>query len=112
MRDEFISICKKMDKYCEIMNFKKYGAERDKIIEIFKKYEKDIDEAKNFYFPLFTHENRMVEVQAASHCLALGIYIDEAKAVLEKFTSEGGTLGFNVKMTLKVYSSQGYLKLY
>ena len=38
--------------------------------------------------------------------------IDEAKAVLERFTSAGGTLGFNVKMTLEVYSSQGYLKLY
>lgn len=60
---------------------------------------------------LLNDSNYCVQVWAASHCLGLGIYKDEAVCSLEQISNISGNEApsFEAKMTLEVWKEKGTL---
>ena len=95
-------------------DYKRGNEEGKKIILIFKILEKNRELALSSIPVLLSDSNVVTRSKAASHCLSLGINIDDAVKVLENVVKEekGNIFGFNAQMTLKVWRGQGYLKVY
>ena len=77
-------------------------------------FEKDIQTADSILSELLKHENACVRSGAATHCVALGIRLEEAENVLLDVakTSENRVISFNAWATLKVWKEQGFLSMY
>ena len=95
-------------------DYKTNNKEGKKLIKLFKEFEKDAELAILSLPNLFSHQNVVTRTDAAAHCLALNIYVDEALKTLASIAADekNGIFGFNAKMTLKVYHEQGFLKVY
>lgn len=94
-------------------DYKTGNKEIKRIIALFKILEKDIDLAKATLPLLFNNENITTRNRAASHCLSLKIFIDEAQKVLEEAAQEGiRSFSFEAEMVLKVWKEDGFLKVY
>ena len=95
-------------------DYKTNNKEGKIITGLFKYLEKNLELAKDTLPLLLDNENVVTRTKAATHCLALKVYIDKAVKILEKASEDenNGIFGFNAKMTLKVWHEQGYLKVY
>jgi hypothetical protein len=108
-------------KTCDILSettlegdYKRGNKEGEKVVDIFKILENNIELA-NITLPLlFNNENVSTRSKAAAHCIALNIRVNEAEAVLEEIARDegNGIFGFNAEMTLKVWRDRGYLLVY
>jgi len=87
--------------------------EGKKIINLFKILEKDNELAIEVVASLFENESVKVRNCAAAHCLALGIFEEQAVDVLEKISKLNMRIfSLEAEMTLKVWREQGFLKVY
>ena len=95
-------------------DYKTNNKEGKPILQIFKFLEKNKELASVTLPLLFTNRNIVTRTRAATHCLALNIFIEEAVKILEEAANneQVGIFGFNAEMTLKVWHKQGYLKMY
>ncbi|GHU83345.1 hypothetical protein AGMMS50284_6720 [Clostridia bacterium] len=76
--------------------------------------ENDIELAQNSLPQLFNDENVVTRSKSAAHCIALNIYVDEAKKILKNITldKENSIFASVAKLTLQALEKQGYLKVY
>lgn len=88
--------------------------EGQKLVEIFKYFEKNKELANCCIMDMFRSKNVVVRTKAAAYCLALNENIEMAQKVLMEISNkkENGIFAFNAKMTLEVWRKQGYLKIY
>ncbi len=88
--------------------------EGQKLVEIFKYFEKNKELANCCIMDMFQSKNVVVRTKAAAYCLALNENIEMAQKVLMEISNkkENGIFAFNAKMTLEVWRKQGYLKIY
>jgi hypothetical protein len=95
-------------------DYKTNNREGKIITKIFKYLESNLEFAKNTLPLLFNSENVFIRTEAAAHCLALKICINEAEKILKEASQDedNGIFGFNAEMTMKVWCEQGYLKIY
>ncbi len=112
--NQYIESCMILKETTLSGDYKRGNKEGKKIIKIFKLLENNVDIAKIALPSLFTHDNVVTRTKAASHCIALDIFINEAEKILENVANDkaNGIFGFNAEMTLKVWREQGYLKVY
>lgn len=115
------SILEQYDKSGRIMyqstlngDYKSNNIEGEKLIKIFKIFEKDRDLAWTCISEMLKSENVVIKTKAAAYCLALDMNIDIAKKILREISEDddNGIFGFNAKMTLEVWQKQGYLHIY
>lgn len=120
----------KLDKTCIIQQYEESGKlmyyatlngdyktnnkERDKLLKIFKIFEKNRGLANECIEELLKSNNVVVRTKAAAYCLALNENTTIAEKILEEISSkkENGIFGFNAKMVLKVWHDNGKLELY
>lgn len=97
-----------------VLEYKKNNRLVDKNFKLFKLLEADLDLARAVYGVLLTRDNSVTKLNAATECLSLGIYIDEAVRVLAEMAvmADNDMRCFNAKMTLEDWREQGYLKMY
>ena len=95
-------------------DYKKGNREGKKLIKIYKMMEQNIEWGHRCIDQLICNDHIEVKAEMAGYCLAMGYRVDDAVSLLEKIASDSsnGILGFNAKMTLKVWREKGYLKLY
>ncbi len=95
-------------------DYKTNNREGNKLLKIFKYFEKNIDFAKECIDALLKSSNVLVKSKAAAYCLALKYNINEAENILEEISvnDEYGIFSFTAEMTLKVWREEGELKLY
>lgn len=88
--------------------------EQQKLVKIFKYFEKNRVFATECLKVLLHNENVVVSNRAAGWFLALNENVDESvKVLLENSEKkEAGIFRFEAEMTLKVWKSQGYLRVY
>lgn len=88
--------------------------EGDKLVEIFKYFEKNREFAVCCITDMLQSENVVVRSKAAAYSLALNENVEMAQKVLKEISNkkENGIFAFNAKMTLDVWKKQGYLKIY
>lgn len=87
--------------------------EGKKIVNLFKILEKDNALAIEVLASLFENESVKVRICAAAHCLALGIFEEQAVDVLDKISKFNMRIfSLEAEMTLKVWCEQGFLKVY
>ena len=98
----------------ETGDYKTGNKEQPKLMRIFKYFEKNIEFAMECLKEMIHNERADVSNKAAAWCLALNENVDEAVRVLleNRQKKEAGIFGFEAKMTLKVWKSQGYLCMY
>lgn len=94
-------------------DYKKGNKSVYKIIDLYKYLENDLMLANEVYTELLKHENVEVRTYSSAHCLVLGIYINEAKKILEDISNDknNGIFCYNAEMTLKCWKN-GTLKIY
>lgn len=111
--DEYIRVGDVLQETYKNMDYKVGNREGKKLIRMFKILEKNLELAKDSLPSLFLSENEIVRVKAAASCIALGIFVKDAKTILEEVERVGDNINsFNAKMTLEVWRKQGYLKIY
>lgn len=111
--NEYIRIGNVLQETYKNMDYKVGNKEGKKIVRVFKIMENDLELAMKSLPELFSSENEIVRVKAAASSIALGIFVKEAKAVLEEVGRVGNNINsFNAKMTLEVWRKQRYLKVY
>lgn len=94
-------------------DYKTHNREMNKIIRVFKRFEKDKELAEVCLKTLLEYGHPFVQISAAAQCLALGMFIKEAEAALDKIgKEENNIIGFNAEMTLQVWKEKGKLELY
>lgn len=83
-----------------------------KIKKMFKYLERNIDVAKEILPQLLKHEIIDVRSIASSHCLMLGIYVEEAEKTLQEIANDEKKRiwAFETEMTLKVWK-EGNLRI-
>ena len=110
----YLAVCEVLKEAWLISDYRRGNREGKKIVNVFKELEKDITLALDTLPFLFEEPNPVARSKAAAHCISLGILINESVQVLEEVAvRESETvIGFNAKMTLKVWREQGYLKVY
>lgn len=107
IKEEYIKISLLSFKYRLEGNYRKENKQNPKLKKLFKYLKENIDLAKEILPELFTHENIKVREISALHCIALGIYIQEAQKILyniinyEEDTLENRIFAFDTKMTLE-----------
>lgn len=94
-------------------DFKRTNKNYPKLVKVYKFLEKNISIAKEIFPRLLKYENINVREIASAHCLALGIYADEAEGILTQIANdhENKVLAFEAEMTLKVWK-EGNLTIY
>lgn len=111
--NEYIRVGNVLQETYKNMDYKVGNKEGKKIVRVFKIMENDLELAMKSLPELFSSENEIVRVKAAASSIALGIFVKEAKAVLEEVGRVGNNINsFNAKMTLEVWRKQRYLKVY
>ena len=95
-------------------DYKANNAAGKRLTKIFKYFEMDMKFADECIKDLMKSQNVVIQIEASSYCLALGINIDEAVKLLFDISSKegNGIFGFNAKMILDVWEKQGYLQIY
>ena len=95
-------------------DYKTCNRENDKLIKIYKFFEKDKDFAWECISEMLKSSNVVVRAKAASYCLALNMHTDIAQETLIEIRDDGsnGIFSFNAKMTLKVWEEKGCLRVY
>lgn len=95
-------------------DYKTNNREGEKLLKIFKVFEKDHDLARECIEELLKSRNIVVRSKAAAYCLALNEDVDIGESILEEIAadSKNGIFGFNAKMTLKEWRKNGKLVLY
>lgn len=95
-------------------DYKTNNKEGQKLLKLFKLFEKDHDLAIECIDELLKSNNVVIRSKAAAYCLALGINIDTGESVLEEIAAnpENGIFGFNAQMTLEEWRKKGVLTLY
>lgn len=95
-------------------DYKTNNREGQKLLKLFKLFEKDHDLAVECIGELLKSNNVVIRTKAAAYCLALGINIATGESVLEEIAAdpENGIFGFNAKMTLAEWKKKGVLTLY
>lgn len=85
----------------------------ERLIEIFKTFEKDRDMADRVLGQLLKQE-ATVASGVAAHCLALNLHISDALAVLRRIKRSRADpiLSFEAEMVLKQWKDRGYLLMY
>lgn len=94
-------------------NYKKGNREYPKLQKLLIYLSENLDIAKEIFPNLLKYDNVEVKTIASSHCLMLGIYIQEAEEVLRKIANDtkNGIFSLNAEMTLKVWK-EGKLTIY
>lgn len=111
--NEYIRVGNVLQETYKNMDYKVGNKEGKKIVRVFKIMENDLELAMKSLPELFSSENEIVRVKAAAASIALGIFVKEAKAVLEEVGRVGNNINsLNAKMTLEVWRKQRYLKVY
>lgn len=83
------------------------------LIKVFKHFEVNRVEAERILAELLEHENCFVHMCAASHCIGLGIRVEQALTVLKKVAQNPTKPSrLQAQGVLMVYEEQGYLTMY
>lgn len=79
-----------------------------KLTRIYKKIEKDRENAHLFFEGLFNHTNASVKTWAAAHALSLGVQTQVALKVLEQVSQDRniGVIRLDAEMTLKEWKKK------
>lgn len=95
-------------------DYKTNNVEGKKLTKLFKYLEADKKFAWDCIKDMLKSENVVIQTEAASYCLALGVNVNDAEKKLMDISSkeENGIFGFNAKMILDVWRKQGYLEIY
>ena len=93
-------------------DYKTNNREGDKLLEIFKVFEKNRELANECIEELLKSNNVVVRTKAAAYCLALNEKTKNAELVLEEISKKNGIFGFNAKMVLKVWHENGKIEVY
>ena len=95
-------------------DYKTNNREGEKLLKLFKIFEKDHDLATECINELLKSNNVVIRSKAAAYCLALGINVDIGKSVLSEIATnpENGIFGFIAEMTLAEWEKKGVLVLY
>ena len=95
-------------------DYKTCNRENDKLIKIYKFFEKDKDFAWECISEMLKSSNVVVRAKAASYCLALNMHTDIAQETLIEIKDDdsNGIFSFNAEMTLKVWEEKGCLRVY
>ncbi len=111
---QFKDSCDIIYRCNETGDYKTGNKEQPKLIKIFKYFEKNREFAMECIKELLCDESVVVSTKAAAYCLALNENVDKALEVLlaNSEKKEAGIFRFNAEMTLKVWKSQGYLRMY
>ncbi len=98
----------------ETGDYKTGNREQQKLVKIFKYFEKNRAFAMECLKELLYKENVVVSNRAAGWFLALNENVDESVKVLHANSEkkEAGIFRLEAEMTLKVWKSQGYLRVY
>lgn len=110
----FKESCDIIYRCSETGDYKTGNKEQPKLVKIFKYFEKNKEFAMECLKELLQSENVVVSNKAATWCLALSENVDEAVKVLiaNSKIKEAGIFQHDAEMTLKVWKSQGYLRVY
>jgi len=86
----------------------------DALINVFKYFEENIEEADHILSELMEHENELVRAGASSHCLALNIRVEQALTVLRNVLIDKTSRWAKLQAdgVLMVYEERGYLTMY
>ena len=121
MEKDKVKIISQYEKSGEMMylatlngDYKTNNREGKKLIRIFKLFESDLPFAYECIQELLKSENVVVRKKAAAYCLALNWNIAEAEEILTAIAADPdtGIFGFNAEMILKVWRTDGTLKMY
>lgn len=92
-------------------NYRKTNKAYDKINKIRKEIEKwDRNTIESFYSDLLNEENDYVKLFVASHCLKIGLNIENSQKILKKISKSKAihpVIAFDAKMILKEYEKNG-----
>jgi hypothetical protein len=91
-----------------VLEYKKNNRLADKSFRLIKMLRKDLELAKVVYEELLVADCAVTRVNAASECLSLGIYIDEAVRVLTEIANRPdiGIKSFEAELTLRVWRGE------
>ena len=103
--DYYVEIGPIVEKATLMGDYKTTNKYTKPCIKIFKQLEQDIELARQVLVRLLSEKNIEVLTTAASYCLALNIFVEEAVKTLESIRDDPTTkiLGFNAGMVLKVW---------
>lgn len=114
-------ILRQFEVSCDILyhsdetgDYKTGNKEQRKLVKIFKYFENNTVFAVDCLRELLQNESVVVSNRAAGWLLSLNEKVDEALKVLllNSEKKEAGVFRFEAEMTLKVWKSQGYLRVY
>lgn len=109
--EEYINLSTSHWNASRVGDYKTVNNSYTKLKRIFKILQNDEQLSKEMLLILLNNSSFCVQLWAASHCLALGIYLDEALMKLEQISKLEAKVApsFEAKMTLKVWRENGVL---
>lgn len=110
---EYIHLWKTHGSASNVGDYKTCNRAMKQLIKIFKTFEQDPDSAADLLGPLLKDEDSWVASGVASHCLALGVHVQDALSVLRKISACTNDLSaLSADMLLKQWNKQGYILVY
>ena len=106
----YIYQCSLLNKGYTKSDVKAHNSAMKELAKIFHHFKGEPD--KSLFLELLHNESNQVRLMAASHCLGLNEYIDEAKKTLNQIAKDkrNAELAFEAQATLDIWKKQGYLK--
>ena len=91
-----------------VLEYKKNNKLADKSFKLFRILDADLELAKVVYKELLAHDCIITRVNAASKCLSLKIYIEDALRVLTEMASrcDIGIKSFEAELALRVWRGE------
>lgn len=108
-KEKYIALCSKLNDCTSKADVQNHNRAMKKLSKLFHAVEKVED--KTFLAELLSFEDKRTQEIAASHCLALNIYVNEAKKVLQVLSKckTNPIIAFECQSILEVWEKNKYL---